>query len=422
MSDYGKRMYADLMELTEKDASFFFKDFKLEGKTYRIFNYRLASWSSFANPNALNCRGTMFEVSDGAFEKLSCLPPEKFFNYEEGGVDHESGVLGDKMDKMDGSLISSYVHDGVLYLKSKGSLFSEQAIAAMKFLGKDENEGFKRDLEKLAELGYTANLEYTSPDNRIVIPYQEEALTLLSARSMNDGSTLYASKLAKVLNDSGHVESVKRLVRFSDMRGSGKSHKDFVEETRAEQQGEGYVVEIEMPDGISYLVKVKNLKYVALHQTKDSVNSPKRLFEAVLNEGSDDLRSMFADDPYVLGKIAEMENKVLPKYNSIIADVEGFVDENGSLSRKDFAIKAQSERPELMGLLMTEYLDRKVETGEIVPKEDSNGNPIRRKPAYKDFAIKFRKEIFGIGDEDPELDEDGNEIGDGGNSPRPIKV
>lgn len=407
---YNENIYEDLMKLVENNEAFFFKDFTLDDKVYRIFNYHLASWTLFQEAGALNCRGIMFDITDENKAKLVSLPPEKFFNYEEGGVDHTLGYFGDKMVKMDGSLISTYFHNDDVYLKSKGSLFSEQAVDVMKFLNSEEQKGFKAELLAVVKQGFTVNLEYTAPHNRIVIPYQTEDLTVLSMRDHKTGENYFASKLKKFLEENNYTELLKHLVEFVSLHAEQWDHQKFVDMVRNEQNGEGYVVEIITPDDVSYLVKIKNLKYVALHQTKDSVNSPRRLFEAIINEASDDLRAMFNDDEYVLGEIAKMENHVQPIYNHIIKTVETFVQDNFALSRKDFAIKANKEQPEFMGLIMNEYLLQKSKTGEIEFKAGKDGVARGPKPNnYKEFAIKNRKELFGIG-EDPELDEDGNPV------------
>lgn len=389
MSDFAQKNYTELMDLTKRDEAFFSKDFKLDDKVYRIFNYRLASWTSFMEPSALNCRGIMFDITDSNNVQLVSLPPEKFFNYEEGGVDHTVCTLGDKMVKMDGSLISTYMHNGELYLKSKASLFSSQANDSMKFLAKDPE--FKEQLKKLVEMDYTVNLEYTSPENRIVISYQEEALTILSARNHETGENLFATKLTQYLKTlDGFDKLVANMVPFEDLRGQIIEQLKWVDDIRSEQSGEGYVQEFIREDNTSYLGKVKNLKYIALHHTKDSVNSPKRLFESIINEASDDLRSMFADDPYVLNKIKEMEEHVQPIFNHIVKTVEDFSAANKHLERKEYAIKVQKEQPQYLGLLMSAYLDK--------PNN------------FKEFAIKRRQELFGVTDEEPKLDDEGNII------------
>lgn len=409
MSKYNEETFNDLMKLVERDESFFFKDFNLEDKVYRIFNYNLASWTSFQQPGAMDCRGIMFEVSDIQSPILSSLPPQKFFNYEEGGVNHSVCQMGDKMIKMDGSLISTYLHKGELFLKSKGSLFSSQANDAMTLL--NNMPEFKTELEILVKQGYTVNLEYTSPTNRIVISYQEDDLTILSARSHENGDNLFSTKLKEKLTKESYKTLVKKMVSFDDLRNQEIEQVKFVDTIRQEQQGEGYVIEFIREDGSSYLGKVKNLKYISLHHTKDSVNSPKRLFEAIINEASDDLRTMFSDDPFVLKVIEEMENHIQPIYNHIISSVREFHDENNHLSRKDYAIKATQEHSKISGLLMNEYLNGKIKSGEIIPRENKDGKPFEIKENdYKEFSLKNRKSIYKVSDEEPNLDEDGNLI------------
>lgn len=81
-TEYAKNLYNDLMNLVnETDSSFYFTDQEENGQMYRIFNYRLASYTEFLKPNALNCRGTMFYINENnEFLGLAALPPAKFFN------------------------------------------------------------------------------------------------------------------------------------------------------------------------------------------------------------------------------------------------------------------------------------------------------------------------------------------------------
>jgi T4 RnlA family RNA ligase len=137
------QLYHDLISLCSAENSFYYKDIPLDSTKYRVFSYRLCSYATFHSyPSALNCRGVMFNITDGENVQLVCLPPEKFFNYEEGTDQiqrHENGRFGDKMEKMDGSLISTFLHindvgEEVLKLKSKTALMSDQALEAMGLL------------------------------------------------------------------------------------------------------------------------------------------------------------------------------------------------------------------------------------------------------------------------------------------------
>lgn len=135
--------YDELMHLCATDDTFYYKDVRLNSITYRIFNYRLCSYAEFQSRiPALNCRGTMFNIMNSKKAELVSLPTEKFFNYDEGfgrKQFHERGLLGDKMEKLDGTLISTFLHrasskEGVLRLKSKQSLISKQVQEATQLL------------------------------------------------------------------------------------------------------------------------------------------------------------------------------------------------------------------------------------------------------------------------------------------------
>jgi T4 RnlA family RNA ligase len=369
MTSKAIETYHNLVNLCKEDEAFYFADFKAADRIYRIFNYRLANWTSFSKPSAKDCRGIMYDVTNKEFPILVSLPMEKFFNYQEGNVDHTSGYMSTKMVKMDGSLISTYLHKGKLMLKSKGSISSSQAIAAMAYL--DKHPEHKQKIIEIVDDGFTVNMEWTAMDNRVVVPYQEERLTILSVRSHVSFWNYYGP-------DLNHVTSPilqDWIVDYTCETVPGNEMNKTISEIKKEQEGEGYVIEIVKPEG-NYLIKVKNDRYLALHNAKDGIYNPKRLFVAVLEESTDDLRSMFTDDAYVLSLIEGMENTVQPVYNHLVKTVEEFYANNKHLERKEYAIKAQSEHPKIMGLLMSAYIGRNVD--------------------YKEFSIKNMVDYYGI--------------------------
>jgi len=378
------QLFNNLMKLSKESESFFFKDFSLDDKVYRIFNYRLASWTEFQLPDAINARGIMFDITSDCNPTIACMPPTKFFNYEEGGVNHKQNKIGDQMVKMDGSLISTYLHNGDLLLKSKSSLFSTQALSAMNLLNNPENSALKIELQILANMSYTANMEYTSPSNRVVVSYEKDALTLLGIREHNTGMSLYASELEVFLDRHNMPELKKILVKYISLKDRVINQEEYVSSIKAEQEGEGYVVEMVGEDG-AYLVKLKNTKYLMLHQTKEAIFSDKKLFEAVIEEVTDDLRTLFIDDDHIIRRIEDMENRVRPVYNHMMSTVESFVEKNKHLTRKEFAILGQAETNQLFGLCMASYLGKEV--------------------SFKEFAKKYRREIFNIEDKIFDLEE-----------------
>lgn len=355
MNEVTLKLYNELIGLMIANDAFYFKDQELDGVTYRVFSYRLASYSDFCLPSALECRGIMFRMDGRHPEKLVCRPMEKFFNLNENPftMDLELKDFSQIMLKMDGSLISTFLHRGELRLKSKTSLTSDHAINAMKFL--DTRPALKAELEWIIRnAGFTVNMEYTSPEPnmRIVIGYQEPQLTILNIRNNRTGEYIDKSELYLWCVDH---EINKNWVARERPKISGQ---EFVESIPSMLDIEGYVIQLKSGQHI----KIKTDWYRTLHHTKDSVNNPRRLFEAVLDEVTDDLREMFKDDPYAMKSIIDMEKKVSVIYNDLVKSVEDFYTNNRDMERKFYAIKGQAELDSRkFGMVMMKYLGKEID-------------------------------------------------------------
>lgn len=370
-----KEYYLSLMKLCEGDSPFYFVDQVIDDKIYRIFSYRLASYSDFAQSEyARECRGHMFEITNtGDFIRLAAMAPTKFFNYKENPftMDLDFSLCDLVMDKRDGSLISSFSHNGKIYLKSKTSLHSDQARAAQAFL--DRTPKLKYFIEVMESNHCTVNMEYTAPTNRIVLPYQDENLTILNIRRIDNGfvgdyiSHVLMKSLCKVYDCEQYL--------IENTASNIENYEDFINSIPDMTEIEGFVVRIQNGE----TVKIKTNWYLSLHRAKDSINSDRRLFEVVVNEAHDDLRSVFPDDAYLMERINRMESKVKEIYVKIKHHVEGFYNRNSLLDRKSYAILAQQEVPRMyFALAMNLYLGK-----------DND---------YKSWMIKSWKE-FGIKDD-----------------------
>lgn len=374
------KLYNDLMNAvnTSDKKEFYFDDRVLDGVKYRIFNYRLVGFDTFTNnENAKWARGTMFDITDEANVKLVCRPMQKFFNYAEGAVKHDSAEVEVLCihEKLDGSLISTYLHQGELRLKTKGALESTQAKAAEAFLNSPEQAEFKRILTTITKSGCTANLEWTSPDNRIVVGYEKDELRLLNVIKNDTGKLLFdvfnAINLPEFKAKAYHVEDLERI------KSGEYSLTELVDKMHKEEEGEGYVITLfNKSTSEVYQVKVKNHKYCNLHKLKDYINSDKTLCELVIRGQTDDIVEAFAQDEAALNKINEMELKVIPIYNKLLLKVEAFTLNNKHLDRKEFAIKAKEELGNLLPLVMNLYLGKSVD--------------------YEEYAIKHMSTLFPI--------------------------
>jgi T4 RnlA family RNA ligase len=324
-------IFENLMALCEpEDSPFYFTDvtwaFIGDAKIFhRIFLYRMASYTDFCKPDALECRGIMFEVEEvGELQavKLVSLPPEKFFNLGENPfTDYSIEYVVENaelvMNKEDGSLISSYMApDNTLKLKSKGSLSSVQALDAMVHL--DGDFRFNMTVLGYTVSGYTVNMEWTAPHNRIVLGYTNPSLTVLSVRH----------------NETGEYVSHTALIKDFGLNYVDLVDKSQIETYRSQTGVEGYVVRLSSGQHL----KLKTDWYVTLHHNKDSVNSPRRLFEACLDEATDDLKQMFEDDEQALKLIHDMEVLASRECAKLSETVQHFYRTNSGLIRKDYAI------------------------------------------------------------------------------------
>jgi RNA ligase len=159
------------------------------GIKYKVINYVINDDTTFNNEFRLECRGLKF-MDTG---EIIARPFHKFFNLNERaeeenpttmaspslmdfGVEHYVG------DKLDGSMVHSVILGNKLRLMTKMGL-TDVALKAEKVLRPEQRAW----LEGFCESGWTAILEYTGPDNQIVLFYEQPNLTLLALRNMVTG-------------------------------------------------------------------------------------------------------------------------------------------------------------------------------------------------------------------------------------------
>lgn len=360
----------DLVNNSEK-KEFTYVDQKLDDKTYRIFTYRLASWSTFQdNPVALECRGIMYDISDEDDVILVCRPQQKFFNVSEGSVEHNPHDLFYVYEKLDGSLISTFIHNGELRLKTKGSIKSKQCQMAMEWLDEPENESLKRNLLELTQAGNTINLEWIGPDNRIVVGYDNNELVYLNERNIKTGIISWPVD-GRLYNKINRAREFPEL--WSDLWDDFENTK---EQLYNETTGEGYVLVFGNPMD-NYCIKLKNHKYCSIHRIRDSIVYPESLCELVIKGETDDLYDIFKEDEKSVQLIKDMEDKIIPEYNKFVSEIEDFHNDNKELSRKDFAIKGTNKlsKPQFV-CAMNLFIGREF--------------------SFTDYAIRNMRTIFNV--------------------------
>lgn len=328
-------LYNQLMKLCEDSKAFFFKDEKIYNATFRIFGYRYCSYEDWLKPGALECRGIMFEIKpDGTPIRIASRPMEKFFNLHENDLtrDINPNKIVRIMSKIDGSLVSSFVVSGCLLMKSKTTMNSDQALFARN-LAYDMGYEFVSEVVKLDSLGFTVNMEYIAPHNRVVIPYQQEKLVVLNVRNKDTGEYLPIKEIKKYPKIWGNFVNGFCTEELTEANAH-LIHYDIV---RGIEGIEGYIWVMDT----GQMVKVKTDWYVAKHKAKDGALNFRYCLEAVLDEKSDDIRAALHDDPAALELLNKVERVVRDYMSDVLGDVEEFHSQNKRLDRKSYAIKAQ---------------------------------------------------------------------------------
>lgn len=350
-----KSLFDNLMNLCSDDNNtFFFVDTtsSMQSK-FRIFSYYIASYSEWLKPDALECRGIMFELDDNNNPiRVAARPPKKFFNLFENPFteDIKDDQVGLAFKKEDGSLISSFIDKGELFLKSKGSLFSQQVLDSQKWLYDERRKPLLECLKWYAENGITINMEWVSPDNRVVLTYEEPRLIILNARHNITGEYIDLEDLVKdqtinqYMVDNHPFETINELIK----------------EVQELKDQEGYVVY--NSKGAEPVFKIKCPWYVHLHSVKSSVSSNKNLWEAVAEGVSDDIKALFETDKASLDRIAKFESIYKKQFSFVYKTAIDIYNKLRGNSRKDYAIESQSILneigcPQMFNIVMRLYLN-----------------------------------------------------------------
>lgn len=155
-----------------------------------LYNYtETCAWSGAWDAVTLCCRGLILNRET---QEVVALPFNKFFNYEEHGIQHN---LPDRPPdcttvKYDGSLGILYRLDGKLRWSTRGSFYSPQSAVA-------ERLWAQRYVHVQVPDAYTLMVEIISPETRNIVQYTDEKLVLLGIRNRLTGEDLsYAEIVA----------------------------------------------------------------------------------------------------------------------------------------------------------------------------------------------------------------------------------
>lgn len=221
-------------------------------------------------PFALMARGLILDVKG---ERVAATPFPKFFNLGERGDESVPDLPFETFEKVDGSLVIVFWHEGRWRTATKGALRSDQAVWAGRVLADTDQGSLSRGTTYLVEAIY--------PENRIVVRYEETGLVLLAAYAEDGHELTY-----EALREMG-----ARLGWRTARRHAYSSVSELVEQTGTlPATQEGFV--LRFSNGLR--LKVKGEEYRRIHALVSRV-TPLAMWEAML--AGDDMAKIRRDLP-----------------------------------------------------------------------------------------------------------------------------
>ena len=274
------------------------------------------------------CRGLTFCTKTGA---LLSRKFHKFFNLGERpetlieNVDFSQYHV--VLEKMDGSMIVPLWLNAEIRWHTKGGL-SATAQRAEAYV--ENNEKYVDFAKDLLQEGWSPIFEWCSQDDKIVLDYPEDQLTLLAVRRMKDG--VYQSHAEVSLK--AHEYNIPVVFQFDPEKVTTEQ---LIKEIGGEENTEGVVIRFD--DG--HMLKVKSEWYSNLHKVLSNCAWEYNIVRLILNGQTDDIKALLFDLQQPMAEIIEQYEKDFWAYlNDYVGKVEAkyeeLVDKYGE-ERKDIA-------------------------------------------------------------------------------------
>jgi len=322
------------------------------------------------------CRGLILE--NGTWELVS-YSLYRFFN--QGETNSEDTHVyeiepnfnfynANIFEKMDGSLITIFQYKCQWRIATSGSIDnvakpSENSDKTFTDLVLDALPNKKLDTHTLHDklvINYFDDqliyiFELTSPNNRIVTPYSETTLTLITARDRCDNFDEVSYKMLQAISHEIGIPYAKDIYDVYSIKDIEKLH------TENEATFEGYVaVDYSKfnDETRSYTrVKVKSPRYIELHRMLGRVNNNVSILMLIINNEVDEVLGYF---PHYKDEVEEIKKRYI-----------------------DYKIRAMNYQLEMSNLFITDKKEFAIKVNEVVPKE------------YRNYIFQiFNSSVIGI--------------------------
>ncbi len=303
------------------------------GNDTTVVCYVFSGSDTFDNDAAIECRGITFNSITG---KITSRPLHKFFNVGEKLHTQVQTLNWETvtrvMIKRDGSVISGTNVNGKMVMKSKKAFDNQQAQSAMEYV--NANQKYQKFHDWCIQSNVTPIYEWTAPDNRVVVMYDQPSLTLLHVRHNNSGAYFTLSEIKEVAHD---IPLVEEVVDFEIQQ--------YLQLAKTIEGIEGWVIQFANGD----MVKLKTQWYMDRHRIMTNVRT-RDIAQAVLDETVDDLKAKMYSENLDASPIIEIEKDVVEKMNTIKIELDGITNSLHGMERKEIALKYNKH--EMFSLIM----------------------------------------------------------------------
>ena len=264
--------------------------------------------SDMSNIICQEARGIILEIKDNV--TLLCHSFDKFFNYceDQGKLLLESFNWDDYtfQEKRDGSLLRLWYWDGKWRISTSGTIDAYKASIDIpscpdKSFGSMFERIFKtynEDLESLNKT-YTYSFEMTSPNNKIVVDYLNDELTLIGIRDIVNNI-----ELDPVLNSPFTNIKLPKIYNYNSID-------DALKNVQGISNFEGFV----LCDNEFRRVKIKTEEYLALAHIADETGSDRVILRLILENKIDDVQTKL---PHIKYRIDRVRNFILDEIRNVL--------------------------------------------------------------------------------------------------------
>lgn len=273
-----------------------------------LFLFKYNQYSS--DMNDIICqeaRGIILEIKDDV--RIVCHSFDKFFNYgEPQGQDILNRFNWNNytwQEKRDGSLMRLWNYENEWELSTSGTIDAfkaENQLPSCPYNSYGELfehifSTYNEDL-RLLNKDYTYSFELTSPDNKIVVDYDKDELTLIGIRD-----NINNVELDPFINNPFRTIKCTQTFKFSDLDNA-------LTEINKMDNFEGLV----LCDNEYHRVKIKTEDYLILARITDELSSDRGILKVILEGNIDDVQDRV---PHLQRRIDLVKNFIQDEINNI---------------------------------------------------------------------------------------------------------